>query len=288
MTIAQWLFDVMQKLGEAGVDSPRRDALVLLEDTLNKDRAWIITHPEYEIPGHQLHEINQLVKRRIDREPLAYIRNKAWFYKRFFNVTPDVMIPRPESESFINLIKQITNDNVKGLTFHIVDVGTGSGCLAITAKLELPSREKFPGCEVIAIENSEKALKVAKKNAEKHQVHIQFLKGNLLEPLLNTNYELRNTILMANLPYVPDGLVTSPEIKQEPAEALFSGKDGLDHYRKFFTQIATMSQIDNRSIGLEYVLTESLKTQHAEMIKLAKKTGYKLIKTDVLIQIFRK
>ncbi len=267
MTIAEWLFVTMEKLGKAGVDAPRRDALVLLEDTLGKDRAWVLAHPEFELAENILEKVNLLIKRRLNREPLAYIRGKAWFYKRFFTVTPDVMIPRPESESFIELIKQLQPK-------AIADVGTGSGCLAITAKLELPD------AEVIAIDTSDEALTIARKNAAKHNVELKFLPGSLLEPLYTLNAQ--PYALLANLPYVPEGLVTSPEIKQEPPEALFSGQDGLDHYREFWWQIANNSQF----VRIKYVLTESLETQHKEMVALAKRGGYRLEKTDVLVQLF--
>src|SRR3990167_8175782 len=105
MTISDWLMDSMIKLQKAGVDSPRRDALVLLEDTLEKDRAWVLAHPEHSIQSQALEKVGRLIKRRIEREPLAYIRGKAWFYGRFFGVNPRVLIPRPESESFINILK---------------------------------------------------------------------------------------------------------------------------------------------------------------------------------------
>jgi release factor glutamine methyltransferase len=267
MTIFEWLLDSMKRLGKAGVDSPRRDALVLLEDTLGHDRAWVLAHPDHTLQGRYLQELDGLVKRRINREPLAYIRGKAWFWGRFFDVTPDVMILRPESESFIELLKAIRPKS-------IVDIGTGSGCLAITAKLELPQ------AEVIAVDNSQKALEIARQNAKNHGVNIGFLEGSLLEPLQSTNYKIRPTI-MANLPYVPEGLVTSPEITREPAEALFSGKDGLDHYRKFFRQIEELSP------SPEVVMTESLQNQHKEMSKLAQNAGYKLQKSEGLVQLFQ-
>ena len=123
MTIADWLFSTMQKLHDAGVDSPRRDALVLLEDTIKKDRAWVVTHPEHLLQGLPLQKVDDLVERRIKREPLAYIRGRAWFYGRFFTVNPSVMIPRPESESFIDLLKslvdskQLTADSKKAVLF---------------------------------------------------------------------------------------------------------------------------------------------------------------------------
>lgn len=267
MTIAQWLTDAMQKLGDAGVDSPRRDALVLLEDTIDKDRAWVLSHPEYSLQCPTLETLDSLIERRINREPLAYIRGKAWFYKRFFTVTSDTLIPRPESESFIELIKEIKPAS-------IVDVGTGSGALAITAKLELPDSR------VTATDISKEALKIAKQNAKTHDVEIEFLHGSLLEPIYNLKPVTYN-LLMANLPYVPEDLITSPEIALEPAQALFSGKDGLDHYREFWQQITDLSNKPT------YILTESLESQHEDVEKLAVVAGYKLQKTDVLVQLFK-
>lgn len=264
MIIREWLHDSMVRLRDAGVDSPRRDCLVLIEDLLKKDRAWVLTHHEHELTNGQITELEDLLKRRIAREPLAYIRGKAWFYGRFFEVSPDVMIPRPESESFIELLKEITSKS-------IADVGTGSGCLAITAKLELPKTE------VTAVDIDKSALKIAKKNAQKHQVKIKFLQGSVLEPLENLPQ-----VIIANLPYVPDEMITSPEITKEPALALFSGKDGLEHYRQFWFQIENLPQFP------VYVLVESLKNQHQEMRKLAKHADYKLTKTDNLVQLFSK
>lgn len=274
MNIANWLIKTILELGQAGVDSPRRDALVLLEDTMQKDRAWVISHPEYVIPAAKLQKVNKLIRRRISREPLAYIRSKAWFYGRFFIVSPDVMIPRPESESFIEIVKQIEPSTV-------IDLGTGSGCLAISASLELPATE------IIAIDNSSKALAAAKKNARLHGTKINFLNGNLLDPVVKLDPRPGTTVLMANLPYVPDALVTSPEITYEPAEALFSGLDGLNHYRELFAQCAENPRFAE-TINIDYILAESLKSQHAAMIMLAEGSGYRLVKTDLLVQLFKK
>ncbi len=279
MTVAEWLFGVMAKLGDAGVDSPRRDALVLLEDTVHKDRSWVLAHPEHKLDPSLLKTLDSLIARRMKREPLAYIRGKAWFYKRFFDVNPRVLIPRPESESFIELLKDLVDSGQWAMDSNttLVDIGTGSGAFAITTKLE------WPEIEVLATDLSAGALIIAKKNALNHKVEIKFLRGSLLEPLQNTNYQLP-AILLANLPYVPDNLITSPEIKQEPPVALFSGTDGMDHYRKFWQQIANNSQF----VRTKYVLTESLVSQHVEMEKLASVAGYTLVKTKVLVQLFRR
>jgi release factor glutamine methyltransferase len=265
MTIAEWLVPNMIKLRDAGVDSPRRDCLVLLEDTILKDRAWVVAHPEYELDQKVIQTLDELITKRVNREPLAYIRGKAWFYGRFFTVNPSVLIPRPESENFIELIKELRPKKV-------IDVGTGSGALAITAKLELPD------CQVIATDISSKALATAQKNAATHNVDMQFVSGSLLESL--THEQLADSTIVANLPYVPDGLVTSPEITHEPPEALFSGEDGLNHYRDFWQQI---QHTPHRPL---HILVESLETQHDALAKLAEASGYHLANTDILIQQF--
>lgn len=265
MTIAKWLVPAMIRLRDAGVDSPRRDCLVLLEDTIQKDRAWVVAHPEHELTPKIIQKLDELIERRIKREPLAYIRGKAWFYGRFFEVNPNVLIPRPESENFIELLKELSPQK-------IIDIGTGSGALAITAKLE------FPNNKTMATDISSEALITAQKNAANHKVDIQFVSGDLIEAL--NNEQLENSAIIANLPYVPANLITSPEITQEPPQALFSGKDGLEHYRRFWRQI------DLHSDKPDYILTESLEEQHNTIENLAQKAGYKRDRTSVLIQQF--
>lgn len=265
MTIGDWLTQTMIQLKDSGVDSPRRDALVLLEDVFGKDRAWVTAHPENEIGETDLTKVNKLVQQRMQRVPLAYIRDKVWFYGRFFAVDKYVLIPRPESENFIELLKELKPKKV-------VDIGTGSGALIITAKLELPE------IDALATDISSAALKVAQKNAQSHNVDIQFLSDSLLEPLQNE--ELSDLTIIANLPYVPAAMVTSPEITQEPPEALFSGQDGLDHYREFWRQIGAL-QVKPR-----HILTEALEDQHKALEMLASTAGYQLQKTSVLVQQF--
>lgn len=255
----------MRRLNEAGVDSPRRDCLVLLEDLLQKDRSWVIAHADFELSAKQTAHLDKQIGRRIKREPLAYIRSKVWFYGRFFRVTSAVMVPRPESESFIEIIKAIKPPK-------IIDIGTGSGCLAITAKQELPDSE------VIATDIDDKALVLAEDNSKRHNTKVRFIKGSLTEPLANE--DLSGFAVLTNLPYVPHGLITSKEINYEPETALFSGKDGLNHYREFWSQI---QKLDKKP---SYILTESLEQQHEPLIGLAKKSGYKLTKTDILVQLF--
>lgn len=264
MTIAAWLFETMEQLGNAGVDSPRRDALVLLEDTLEKDRAWVLAHDDFVIPKAKLTTLNGLIKRRLGREPLAYIRKKAWFYGRFFYVDEHVLIPRPESEKIIELAKKLGPQS-------IIDIGTGSGCLAITLAFEIPN------ASIIAADIDTEVLEVARKNAYAHNVKIVLKKAYLLDNLLSDEAP---ELLVANLPYVPNGLVTSPEIEAEPEEALFAGESGMDLYESLWGQISTATHKPH------YIITESLETQHSQMNALAARSGYKLIKTEDLIQKF--
>jgi release factor glutamine methyltransferase len=256
----------MRRLNEAGVDSPRRDCLVLVEDLLKKDRSWVNAHADFKLANGQVKVLDKQIDRRVKHEPLAYIRTKAWFYKRFFKVTPDVMIPRPESESMIEIIKDMNSP-------RIIDIGTGSGCLAITAKLELPDSE------VTAIDIDEKALNLAKVNAKEHNAEVSFIKGSLISPMSDEN--LSDSAVLANLPYVPEGFITSEEINYEPKTALFSGRDGLDHYRSFWQEIGSLK------IKPGVILVESLENQHKTMKELADNAGYKLVGSRILIQIFK-
>jgi release factor glutamine methyltransferase len=265
MTIAEWLVSSMVRLKAAGVDAPRTDCLVLLCDALDKEKSWIHSHPEQILTKRELKILNSWLKRREQREPLAYVRGFVEFYGRNFMVNPKVLIPRPESEAFIELLKRLRPTAV-------IDVGTGSGCLAITVSLELQINH------IYAIDNDFLALQVAGENAKHYDISPGFLMGDLLEPMLT--FDLSSYTVIANLPYVPDALITSEEIAKEPPQALFSGTDGLSHYRRFWDQVATLNTKPPA------ILTESLENQHAALVKLAKKSGYTLEKTDGLVQLF--
>lgn len=277
MTILNWLVENMQELQRAGADSPRRDCLVFLEDILQKNRAWVISHFDYRLQDSQLIALDRLIKRRLKREPLAYIRGKAWFYGKLFQVSPSVMIPRPESEDFMEILQKLA----KAWSNHpltVIDVGTGSGCLAVTTKITLPN------AEVLGIDNSEAALKIARRNSLNHKANVEFITSNLLTSVRSMFFEQIHSkkiiILIVNLPYVPDNLITSKELLFEPKKALFSGKDGLDHYRRFWKQIFQLK------FKPQHILTESLQNQHTQVSELARSAGYELKQTMRLVQLF--
>ena len=283
MLIDQLLNQSINKLDDAGVPTARLDTLILLEDVVGKDRAWLLAHPEHELTSQQVSKLASLVARRSKHEPLAYIRGKSEFYGREFLVTPATLQPRAETETMIDLLKQVQGKGQRAKGKAIVDVGAGSGCLAITAKLE------FPEAEVYATEINKDALKVAKQNAKKLYADVNFLQGNLLESFLSTfDFRLSTQFtILANLPYVPNNHTINQAAMQEPKVAIFGGEDGLDLYREMFEQIDKGSGFRAQgSVKPKYILAESLPFQHEELANIAKQYGYKLVKTEDFIQLF--
>ncbi len=247
----------------------RLDAEVLLCFVVGKNKAWLLAHGDVVLTSAQTKKYQKLVAQRTAGQPVAYIIGKKEFYGRDFAVNKHVLVPRPESESFIDLLKQLKSDhNINGFLHNILDIGTGSGCLAVTAKLE------FADTFVTATDISASALKVAITNALTYKVPVVFKKQSLL-----TGDKQGYDVILANLPYVPEHM-QDPSILHEPYSALFSGEDGLDHYRELFIQLA------NKHI--RFVLAESLIAQHGEVEKLATSASYQLVNTDGLVQVFRK
>lgn len=267
MKVEDWLNEATHILKKVNIATARLDCLVLLEDEAKKDKAWLLAHSESELSGVQLKKLESRIKRRTNHEPLAYIRGKSEFYGREFIVSPDTLEPRPETETMIDVLQQLVESDQTPL---LVDVGTGSGCIAVTAKLELPN------CKIIGTEINESALKIAKQNAKKFKAKVEFYKGNLLEPVSTSE----PFALLCNLPYVPDSYKLNQAAKWEPQMAIFGGKDGLDLYRQLFEQV--------KDFGLKpgFILTESLPTQHKELAKIATQSGYKQKQTDDFIQVF--
>jgi len=275
MRVDAWLAESTSSLTNAGVGTARLDCLVLLEDATGKDRAWLLAHPEFTVQGSTLHNLKSWVKRRIKHEPLAYVRGKSEFYGREFIVNAHTLEPRPESETIISLLKQTLEDRSLKMEDgrNIVDIGTGSGCLAVTAKLEMPH------LNVYATDIDQLCIKTAKENAKNLQADVTFYSGDLLDSLPSSIFQLPTSIL-ANLPYVPNAHTINQAAMFEPKHAIFGGPDGLDIYRRFFVQVTKLALKPN------YILTESLPFQHKELVRIAKISGYKLQKTADFIQAF--
>lgn len=267
MNIELWLEQSIAKLDDAGIATAKLDSEVLLADALEKDRSWLHAHPDHSLQGPTLQKLNEQINRRAAHEPLAYIRGKSEFYGREFIITPNTLQPRPETETMIDMIKDLSS-------IKIIDIGTGSGCIAITAKLELPASE------VLACDISDKCVQIAKKNSELMGANIEVVKSDLLSDI-NVKY-LKESLLACNLPYVPLDFQINEAARHEPDLALFGGQDGLDYYRQLFEQIISLPA----QFRPEVVLVESLPTQHKALEAIAKQADYHLAKTQDFIQQF--
>lgn len=269
MTVEQFLNDSAQKLGKAGIETPRLDCLVLLEDTLHQNRAHLLAHPETAISHSDLTLLNNFITHRTQHVPLAYIRGRVDFYGRTFVVNKYVLVPRPETEAMIELLKKTDLPSRP----RIADIGTGSGCIGITAALELPDAEVFL-CDIDA-----SALQVAKENVQAQNFGESFLPKIQQRDLLEGTEQI--DVLLANLPYVPDSYSINKAATFEPKLALFAGEDGLDLYRRLWQQI---SALDHKPL---HILTEALPQQHRALGALAKTAGYDPLERYGLIQHFK-
>lgn len=276
MNCDQWLSHTVDQLNKAHVSTAWLDTLVLLEDATGKNRAWLLAHPEFELSDKQVKKLEKQIDKRTQYEPLAYIRGKTEFYGREFYIDYRVLQPRSESEIMIELLKALhTELSDKDETHMLADIGTGSGALAITAKLEIPQ------LEVIATDIDQACLMVGRKNARNLQANVNFRQGNLLEPI----YDLAHNpspglIMLCNLPYVPDAHTINQAAMHEPAQAIFGGVDGLDLYRQLF------AQTKNLPMRVQRIFTESLPPQHEALALIAKNVGYAELQEDNFIQVF--
>jgi release factor glutamine methyltransferase len=200
----------------------RRDAELLLTHTLKKSRAWLLAHGGELISKELLLSYSELLERRQRGEPIQYITGEAEFYGLPFRVTPDVLIPRPETEHLVEKVIKLAGCFERP---RIVDVGTGSGAIAVALA------HKLPHAQITVIDISPCALAIARENAKRNGVDLHFLLGDMLAPVAGEKFE----IVVSNPPYVSaaDRVTLSVEVRDyEPAEALFAGDDGLDVYRR--------------------------------------------------------
>ncbi len=221
-------------------DNPKLEAEVLLAEIIEKDRTFLKSHQEYKLSFFQQWKFKRWIKKRKNNIPVAQIIGyKKWAGFQIF-VDKNVLIPRDETEI---LCKKIVMEKRNFTPQKILDIGTGSGAIAIFLA------HKFPGCEMSGIDISLKALKIAQKNTQSNDVHIKFLKSDLLKTLKNGS---QFDIIVANLPYVPSGMDVSSEVKKEPNLAIFAGSDGLDLVRKLKLQIQD-KKIQFSELWLEFL-----------------------------------
>lgn len=224
-TVQRVLDWTISHLKQHGSESPRLDAEILLARARTCPRVRLYTEFNVEMTPAERGTMRDLVKRRANHEPVAYLVGHREFFSLDFDVTPDVLIPRPETET---LVLELIDAAREMPAPKILDVGTGSGCIAIAAAVNLPN------ATVTAIDLSEPALEVARGNAKKHAVsdRIEFWHGDLFAPLAEGR---RFDFIISNPPYVTEAEfeTLSEDVRgHEPRSALVGGEDGLDVVRR--------------------------------------------------------
>jgi release factor glutamine methyltransferase len=239
----------MARLREGGVPSHTLAAELLLMHVLERDRAWLYAHPEEMVAPAQATQYFELVAQRVAGMPTQYLTGRQEFWGLEFEVTPDVLIPRPETEHVVEValarlgqrnMHGARQSSLHGAGLRIADVGTGSGCLAVALARELPEARVF------ATELSSAALAVAHRNAARLGVagRVEFIQCNLLDVLLDSSLSTHQSplvfdLIVSNPPYVGrnEAEQLPREVREhEPAAALFAGERGFDIYEPLIGQ----------------------------------------------------
>lgn len=215
--------------------SPQLDAEVLLAYVLKCSRSDLIIFHEQSLNSNQLVKFFYLISRRRRGRPIAYLTGQKEFYGRSFVVNKNVLVPRPSSELLVEETIAAAQELANKLDC-IMEIGTGSGCIAVSLASVLPE------IKIIATDISPAAIAVAKINAANYglEQQIEFMAGDMLTPLLNRYGRLNHCLIIANPPYLLPGEITN-ELKFEPPLALQGGGDGLGWYKKLFSQIAQLA-----------------------------------------------
>ncbi len=229
VTLRSVLKQAADMLSSNRIERARLEAELLLAHILELRKEDLIIHPNQELTDPQEENFQQLIERRCRKEPLAYIVGQREFWSLEFKVNPKVLIPRPETEGVVERLLHLAGDEAYEKAIRILDVGTGSGILAIVAALE------FPKARVTAVDNSDDALEVARGNALRHQVadRIEILEMDLMRGWNLPPNDCYDYILSTS-PYIPSKELEQlmPDIRDyEPRAALDGGPDGLACYR---------------------------------------------------------
>jgi release factor glutamine methyltransferase len=209
---------------------PRRDAELILAHVLGCDQTALLTHPERMLSANEAERFETLLMRRLASEPVQYLTGTQEFFGLLLEVSPDVLIPRPETE---HLVEAVLERFDREANPRIVDVGTGSGAIAVAIAHALPRSR------VTAVDFSPEALEVARRNAERHGVidRISFLQSDLLAAAEHAEFD----VVVSNPPYVADGEVLEPQVAHyEPHSALYAGPTGLEVYERLIPQASAV------------------------------------------------
>jgi release factor glutamine methyltransferase len=287
-----------QMLRRVKIESYRIDSSLILAKVLDKPRAWLFAHPEHALTDDQAKAFMELIDRRRQRTPLVHLTNQREFYGLDLYIDERVLTPRVETEQMVEwAISYAPRDS------RLIDVGTGSGALAIAIK------KHRPDLEVWATDVSAEALEVAQRNATAHKVEVHFETADLFDAVSanSTHIPLESPAnsrefaqaqkersaqsaslqpgfqtVVTNLPYLQDDAELMPEVQKEPGVALFGGQDGLDLYRRFLRQLP--DHLEPRG----YLFTECDPWQHEALIKEAAAVGLKPIEQGYFILGFQR
>lgn len=215
MITRDWIASAAKRLNNTGCESAQLEATLIAAHLFSNSRAWMLAHLEESIDEASA---ELLLKRRLKHEPLAYVLEKQEFFGRTFRVKSGVLIPRPETEILVEVALKELPQNAR-----VLDLGTGSGCIAISLALENPEYQ-ITACDI-----SQEALTIASENAKSLGAHIAIVQSDLFSALDGQQFHA----VVTNPPYVETTAKLSPEIHEfEPKVALFAGEDGLDVYRR--------------------------------------------------------
>ena len=252
------ILDQISRSLQPNSESAALDAQVLLAHISGKPRSWVLAHPELTLSSNQRKTLDAALLKLQRGIPLPYVLGHWEFFKLDFIVSPDVLIPRPETEELVELALKWLHDKKYEA---VLDVGTGSGCIAIALA------KNAPDLNLLAVDLSSTALDIARQNAEKHNVtdQIQFLESDLFDNIQHSNLPTFNLII-ANLPYIPSKTLLKLDVySREPTLALDGGNDGLKLIRRLLEEAP-------RWLALEGLILLEIDSSHGQGArKLAKK-----------------
>ncbi|MFZ4126183.1 MAG: peptide chain release factor N(5)-glutamine methyltransferase [Rickettsiales bacterium] len=264
VTLAEHLNAIAHRLMSVGIDTATLDARVLTAHALKLPIESLVSDAKRVLDANEIEAIEILVKRRAQREPVSHIIGMRGFWKHDFLVTKDVLTPRPDSETMIESLLKLRPEKNAPLT--ILDLGTGTGCLLLSALHE------YPNARGVGVDKSDAALAVARANAERLQLSARasFIQSDWCEAL---DKNLRADVVLMNPPYIPtrDILVLEKDVRDyEPHLALDGGEDGLDDYRKIFSQLSLY--LSNHPL----ILIEVGVNQASDVAEIGRTNGMKL------------
>ncbi len=255
------LIDAVTERLDAVSETPRLEADLLVSRAINMPRSYLFAHPEDELDDDALARLNSEVERRLEGEPLAYISGMKEFWSLELMVTPDTLVPRPETEHLVTLA---LNEIPRDVHTAVLDLGTGSGAVACAIAWERRM------AHVTGVDISEAALAVAEQNSRQLDLdNLRFVQGSWTEPVRNVRYK----VVVSNPPYVAEGDKVLGALKREPLAALVAPGDDLSCIRELAVQVPEV--LDEGGV----LLFEHGSTQEQRVHELLEETGWNAIET---------